>query len=780
MSAGDDRSCGCAELPHPPPPDIPAGLPTLAARQGLGFPEYREAMLSAILGKPPLAGWRARGAGDLGVMLLEGWAYVLDVTGFYDARVAERAYLGTAPGDAGARRLTALIGHRPRPAMAARVKLAVEADGADPVTLPKGTAFRSQPFADQAGQVFELGTEQVIWPQRNRWQLAPVREDSFDGTLRFLPRRAPAAGAIVTLWNDAAAAAARLITVEPETGQDGAQYLRAAIEPGSVTGLSSLTGQPLSGINVAILRLPLAQTSFGAAPNSGGIESFRRNPATDTSEVVLDALYPQVRPGERAVAEIAGVLHPVRITQFDRVSVTIDSDSGAQSAATKVTFVPALQWTSSQAFTLHVNPFLLGAPTRPAKTAIGLDDLQAGGQLVPPVAPLGAAPGSGDTIAVGTRKEGILVAGTVIEEGDGAARFQPAAGATPLAPPLTPPVALYGNVVEAVRGQTVIDETLGSGNPAEPFNSFALSKAPLVWVEDGSKPDGRRPELTVRVDFLEWRRVDSFFGHRPDERIYMVRQEADGTTSVVFGDGRRGERPPAGVGNIRADYRYGAGAAKPPVGLINQIAVPVPGLASVRSPLPAIGGADAETAGELRSSAPASALTLGRAVSLADFQALALTFPGILNAAVAWSWDERRQRAAVTLRFIADGGDPSANLVGWLAGQAAPDTLIVAEPAGRAPFGTLSISLEIAPGYDPAIVRTAARVALFDKKTGLLAPRNVAIGRALFRSALTARLHRVPGVASVISILLDGAPMGGAIAPGESNWFDLETGATVI
>jgi len=49
------------------------------------------------------------------------------------------------------------------------VQLAVEADEADPVTLPKGTAFRSEPFDGEPPQVFELAEETAIWPQRNRW-----------------------------------------------------------------------------------------------------------------------------------------------------------------------------------------------------------------------------------------------------------------------------------------------------------------------------------------------------------------------------------------------------------------------------------------------------------------------------------------------------------------------------------------------------------------------------------------------------------------------------------
>ena len=41
-------------------------------------------------------------------------------------------------------------------AVAAHVKLALEADGADPVLLKKGTAFRSEAFDTEPPQVFEL------------------------------------------------------------------------------------------------------------------------------------------------------------------------------------------------------------------------------------------------------------------------------------------------------------------------------------------------------------------------------------------------------------------------------------------------------------------------------------------------------------------------------------------------------------------------------------------------------------------------------------------------
>jgi len=770
-----DMSCGCPPLPHPRPPEIPAGLAALAARQGAGFPDYADAMLAAIPRFAALANWRARGEGDLGVMLLEAWAYVLDVTGFYDARIAERAYLPTAPDDIAAARLAALIGHRLRPAMAARVLLATEADGADPVLLPKGTAFRSAAFGKEKPQVFELPAPATIWPQRNRWRLAPIRDAAFDGTLRFLPRRAPSAGALLLLRSGATAAAARVVSVEPDPAPDGATYQRAVLDAAGTDAVAALAGQSLATMQVTILRLALNESPF--VTSSASTSSLTTS--TGITTITLDALYPQLRAGAWAVVEIGDTLHPVTLFSVWRSSVTIDSASGATMPVTAVTLSAELPRLSTESVTLHANGFDLGAPTRPGKTAIVLDDIQGGVALVPPVAPLGTAPATADAILEGAGKQGTLLPGTLVEAGDGAATYQPAAGILPFPVPLLTPLVLRGNVVEAVRGETVIDEILGSGNAATPFQVVSPKKAPLAWIEDSSQPDGRRPELTVRVDGLLWTRVDTFFGQAPDARVYVVRTEGDGSTTIRFGDGTRGARPPSGVGNIRADYRWGAGAAKPPPGSIAQIAVPVAGLKSVRGPLPATGGADAETGAELRSTAPASALTLGRAVSLQDFEALARGFPGVLNASAAWVWDEQRQRAAVKLWIIPDGGDPAASLRGWLAAQAVPDLVIAVEAAAPAAASTLAISLDTDAAFDAALVTEAARTALLDPEDGLLAPRNQRIGGVLFRSVLSHRLHQVPGVVAVAAILLDGAPMPAGIAAGQGHWFDLDAGTTV-
>ncbi len=769
MSLVQDRSCGCGTVPHPPKPDIPAGLTTLADRQLAGFPEYRAAMLTAIPSYAALSAWRARTEGDLGVMLLEAWAVVLDTTGFYDARIAERSYLSTAPDDAAARRLTALIGHRPRPAMAAKVKLAVQADGADPVTLPKGTGFRSGAFDGEAPQVFELPQAQQIWPQRNRWRLAPVRDPGFDGTLRFLPRAAPSAGAILALWHDDGTdAAARVAAVDPDPAPDGETYQKATLEASA--GLSGLKDKDRDKIAVAVLRIAAAEFVGTGTPSAS--ESFK-------TQVSLDTIYPQARKGQRAVAEVAGALQAVEITKVERVLKVIDSapDPDIKQPVTRVTFSPSVKWAKADGFVLHLDPFRIGAPSRIARTQIALGDIQGSGKLKAPV-DLGDAPAGGAVIARGEGALGEELPGSVVDEDNGQAHFAADPGAKDFGK-LQAPVRLYGNLVEAVRGETVGDEALGSGNAALKHQSFTLKKKPLAWVEDATLADGRRPELTVRVAGIAWKRVDTFFGQAPDAQVYTVSLDEDGASRVSFGDGKRGARLPSGVGNVRATYRFGAGAAKPPPGSIKSIARPTKGLLSVIGPLPATGGGDAETPEELRRSAPAGALTLGRAVSLADFEAMARNYPSVLNAASAWAWDEKRQRAAARLWIIADGGDPSADLKSYLAERAAPDLTISVEQAQPADPKTLSITLGYADGHDPALVRADVDAALFDDLAGFLAPRNQTIGGALFRSALTHALHAVPGVASVPTILLGGTAMAHGAAPGQGKWFDLQSGTTV-
>jgi predicted phage baseplate assembly protein len=329
---------------------------------------------------------------------------------------------------------------------------------------------------------------------------------------------------------------------------------------------------------------------------------------------------------------------------------------------------------------------------------------------------------------------------------------------------MIPPVALYGNVLHVVRGETVALEVLGSGDASVAWPSFKLKKKPLTYRSDGSASDGRRSSLSVRVNGILWREVPSFFGVGLDDTAYIVRQDENGDSFVTF------IKLPTGADNVTASYRFGAGLAKPPAGALTQIVRPVQGLARVLNPVPAFGGADADSIADIRVNAPDSALTLGRAVSLADFEALARGF-GAVNVSAGWAWDPSRQRAMVKLWYISDDGDIAKPLRKFLIAQADPNVPLVVSPA--VPVSTVVV-LDISADqtHTLADVQSALIAALSDPDTGPFSHRNVPIGGTIFRSEIFAAAMAVAGIGAINGMTVNGAPAPVALTADEGTFLD--------
>ena len=64
--------------------------------------------------------------------------------------------------------------------------------------------------------------------------------------------------------------------------------------------------------------------------------------------------------------------------------------------------------------------------------------------------------------------------------------------------------------------------------------------------------------LAVTVDGSLWREVESLGRFGPDAAVYVAKRGADGSTTVRFGDGRQGRRPPAGA-QVAATYHHDGG-----------------------------------------------------------------------------------------------------------------------------------------------------------------------------------------------------------------------------
>ncbi|HEV8483526.1 MAG TPA: putative baseplate assembly protein [Blastocatellia bacterium] len=129
---------------------------------------------------------------------------------------------------------------------------------------------------------------------------------------------------------------------------------------------------------------------------------------------------------------------------------------------------------------------------------------------------------------------------------------------------------------------------------------------------------GRPKEIWVR-----WSRVPDFHGSGARDRHYVIDYL---TGEVRFGDGLSGMIPPVGSGNIRlARYRSGGGASgNKAAGAISQLKTTVPYVEKATNHLAATGGADAETFESLLERAPRAIRHRGRAVTVEDFEDLAM------------------------------------------------------------------------------------------------------------------------------------------------------------
>jgi hypothetical protein len=320
----------------------------------------------------------------------------------------------------------------------------------------------------------------------------------------------------------------------------------------------------------------------------------------------------------------------------------------------------------------------------------------------------------------------------------------------------SPAVTVFGNIVDASQGREQREAVLGNGDNRQIFQTFTLPKAPLTYFLSAGVIPPHTPELEVFVDRRLWTRVDAFFGHGPDEQIYIVREDADGRSYVQFGDGETGARLPSGLKNVTATYRSGAGAtgaAKPgtnPTASERPAGFDKVSLAGIVS-----GGAEREDLEKAREAAPGKVQSLGRLVSLPDYQTETLSIPGVVTAAAAW--DLCDGVPSVILRVLLEAGREAEFAdVGETIARAqrcnGPDRfpLIVEQSFLRYAF--LDLTYALAGSYIQEDVEAALIAELgvvgdeAHERTGLFGLQARRLGDVEYASRIEGRLQNVAGV----------------------------------
>ncbi|MGI8686240.1 MAG: putative baseplate assembly protein [Acidimicrobiales bacterium] len=306
-------------------------------------------------------------------------------------------------------------------------------------------------------------------------------------------------------------------------------------------------------------------------------------------------------------------------------------------------------------------------------------------------------------------------------------------------------VVVHGNVAHATNGESRA-EVLGGGDAAKALQRFALRKPPLTFVS-APTPSGVASSLEVRVNDVRWPEVAGLAELGPATRGYVATADEARVTTVVFGDGEHGARPPTGDGNIRSRYRDGIGkAANVAAGSISLLATKPLGVKDVVNPVPATGGADPDRVDQARVNAPLPLRALERLVSLSDYADLAATFAGIGKAAAGRLLDRRRQVVLVTVAGVDDipldeDGDVLANLRLALRRWGDRD-LRVAVRSREVLLARLGVQVTADADRDPDVVAAAVRA----KLEGALGFGVRSLGQDLTESEVLLAVHQVPGV----------------------------------
>jgi hypothetical protein len=842
--------CDAIEVETPRAPRNRPALSAIEYRPGR-YADYVASQHARLTGaaRPALALLGARDTDDFSIALIDGWACTLEVLSFYQDRLANEAFLGTALERRSIVELGRLIGYQPDPGVSAETDIVFTMDdppGAAPhvsaVTIPARSRVQSIPGPDEKPQVFETAAAIEARPEWNavipRQKRPVLPANGHAGVwLAGVATALKPGDAVLVVGRDRDAIdsgserwafryVAKVVT-DPDNDRTWIAFSQplSSLEPGTPTPaaeqkLFALRSRAsLFGWNAPHPKL-LAQstrTLYGFSSTSQADWSFTLD--STRKRVHLDALSPGFVEGGWVV-----MTRPSTTVEAFKIVAAVDSGVAAYAVSGRTT---RLTLDSNENFALFQSNYrrtsVYGQSEELPFAEWPVTEPVMGDEVA--LAGLMADPGEERRLVVSGRRAAVRVAArglslTSVEDGTARAlvfgevlqlmgppvptapgssisvwTLQADGGFTGTvsalnsafryvaAPKEFPVVAeraslgvaemedathalwrledalanafdratcrIHANVARASHGETT-DEILGNGRADRAFQSFALKQAPLTYVS-AATPSGSVSTLEVRVDDILWHEVPTLYGHGGQERIYEVRRTEDGGAVVVFGDGRTGARLPTGRNNVVAKYRKTLGRA----GSVRAGALANPhdrpiGLKEATNPIAASGGQDAETLANARANAPVTVLTLGRVVSLRNYEDFARGFAGIAKARADLVWDGEANRIVVS--------------------AAGPDGEAI-DPESGAVFGNLTDAFEkygdpfvraTLLSYRAASFRLRARVAthkdyerdavLAAIETRLRADWSFAergFASLVASSAILESMHAIPGVVAV-------------------------------
>jgi predicted phage baseplate assembly protein len=273
------------------------------------------------------------------------------------------------------------------------------------------------------------------------------------------------------------------------------------------------------------------------------------------------------------------------------------------------------------------------------------------------------------------------------------------------------------------------------------------------------------PAITLHGDGEDWFPQKDLLASDRFAPEFVAEMEDDGTATLRFGDGTLGRKPAPGA-RFSASYRVGAGTAGN-VGAetLARVVTNEAAITRVRNPLPASGGNEPEPTEQVRLYAPQAFRRQERAITEADYVAVAQRHPEVNRAAASLRWTgswhtmfltvDRKSGAAVDRRFRQE-------LTSFLERfRLAGYDLEVDTPR----FVALDIVLTVC--VEPNYLRAHVERALLDAfgtgdlgngRQGFFHPGHFSFGDPVYLSQVIATAMQKPGVQWIDSDDRDGKP----------------------
>lgn len=761
------------------------GLDVVAYRVGT-HPQFNQSLLArlSLSGQKSLAALTTRDKNDFSIGLLDAWSVVADVLTFYQERIANESYLGTATERFSILEMARMIGYELNPGVAATAFMAFTLDetpgalgpalasknasnlleGLPPITLEKGIKIQSVPGPDEKAQVFETIAQieaRAEWnsikprltiPQTNFTQVIVFSGTTLsikDGEMLLVRMNGSTdmkKVLKVTIDNEAKTTRVDLVSspVVPKFSPPPLVFtgifsnflsgpgilqqstinsvksntwreadLSALVKTNKWSGYevfrsvntpSAAVPTPEQGVFVFRKKVPVFGYNAAKKIKYNGNVPVQPTKwkewdlSEDPGVLYLDSAYEEIIPGSQLVIQNpANSSAPRQFFEVNKADIGSRTKYNISSKTTAITLLPSNNWWGSGTKLSAIRRATVYAQSEQLQLAeLPIEDAVEGTSLVlnryypglkvgQPVALTGEREDLNGVLA----SEIIILQDVAVQDGFTVLSFKQLAYKYK-----RKTVSINANVAEATHGETV-NEILGSGNAAIPFQQFKLRQPPLTYVS-AATGTGNATTLEIRVNDILWKEVKYFLDHGPDERIYITRLDNDGKTTVIFGDGITGARLPTGPENIKAKYRKGIGTGGVvKANQLSQLMTMPLGVKSAVNPTAAAGAEDAEKLEDARTNAPMTVLTLERIVSLQDYEDFARTFAGIGKSLATWTWKDRRRHVYITV----------AGTNGAIVEEELRNTLLTA--INNAGNERVAITLET---YKPAFFQVGANV----------------------------------------------------------------------